>query len=169
MNKRILLVFITVFTLILSLSNYLDVKGKEDIGTLNIVAKNLSFRDNVCIKFAVDTKDVDAKLLVWSEEDARNLGWTGFTYGSQTKTLSTVGIDLDLSENYLIYDYTNLSAKEMTDNVYVRCYLDGKYGEVEKYSILQYSFNMLNKTGEDAIDENLRNLIIASLAQGAAA
>lgn len=169
MKRKILFILIFIITL---LSNfYISVLASEEVNTetLNVVAKNLSFRDSVCIKFAVDTKDPNTVLLVWSEEAASGLELDDFLYGTQTSILSTVGYDPELGADHLIYDYTNLSAKEMTDNVYVRGYLDGKYGKVEKYSILQYCFNMLNKIGEEAIDENLRNLITASLSQGAAA
>ena len=116
----------------------------ESQPTLNIKYQNLSFRDNVVIKYAVELDGVDsAQLLVWTAPN------NGYLHGTQDKVLETVGyqvIDENSDTKYWIYDYCDLSAKQMTDEVYVRAYanVDGKdvYSDVKKYSIVEYAMTV---------------------------
>ncbi|MBR4872335.1 MAG: leucine-rich repeat domain-containing protein [Clostridia bacterium] len=69
----------------------------------------------------------------------------------------------------MVFDYTELSAKQMTDVVYARAYakVDGVdyYSDVNKYSILQYAYNKLATSS----DEELKELLTNMLAYGATA
>ena len=89
--------------------------------TLNVKYQNLSFRDNVVIKYAVELEGVEsAQLLVWTSPESE------YVYGTQDKILETVGyqkIDENSDKKYWVYDYTDLSAKQMTDEIYVRAYI----------------------------------------------
>ena len=127
---------------------------------------NLSFRSNICVKFAV-TSDSTAEtiILVW---DAPR---TEYTYGTHSEELKTVG-NSEISGNmYKIYDLTSLYAKQMTDVIYARPYTKigdtEYYGDVVKYSILQYAYNMLGKTDTATTNENLKNLLTSMLEYGA--
>ena len=56
-----------------------------------------------------------------------------------------------------VFEYKNLSAKQMTDKVYARAYavVGGTeyYSEVKPYSILEYAYNMLDKTEATPSDD----------------
>lgn len=127
---------------------------------------NLSFRSNICVKFAV-TSDSTAEtiILVW---DAPR---TEYTYGTHSEELKTVGNSEIKGNMYKIYDLTSLYAKQMTDVIYARPYTKigdtEYYGDVVKYSILQYVYNMLGKTDTATTNENLKNLLTAMLEYGA--
>ncbi len=127
---------------------------------------NLSFRSNICVKFAV-TSDSTAEtiILVW---DAPR---TEYTYGTHSEELKTVGNSEIEGNMYKIYDLTSLYAKQMTDVIYARPYTKigdtEYYGDVVKYSILQYAYNMLGKTDTATTNENLKNLLTSMLEYGA--
>lgn len=154
-----------------------SLEGKEDV-SLKIAATNLSFSDSIYIKYAVDrggVKDEDVTLLIWTEANKDGK----YVKGTETSVLSYVAVDeiKDSSGNvigeYLIFNYSDLAAKQMTDVVYARAYakVDGKeyYSEPKKYSILQYAYNKLGKTGEGTNDEELVTLLEKMLNYGALA
>ncbi len=134
--------------------------------TLAVNHFNLSFRDNVCIKFAVETNVENTKLLLWTEVS------NDYQKGTEEVELETVGIQIIEEQEHQVFDYTNLYAKNMTDDVYVRAYasVDDKefYSPVKKYSILQYAYNKLGKTGIATEDEELKVALVEMLEYGAA-
>lgn len=138
---------------------------------LDIVATNLSFSDSVYIKYAVDrqniTDDNDVKLLVWLSVPS------SFTYGTEAVVLDSSGYQTIGGVDYIIFDYKDLAARQMTDDVYARAYanVDGKdcYSEVSKYSILKYAYNKLGKTGTATTNEKLVDLLENMLNYGALA
>ncbi len=140
---------------------------EETTKQLSIDYYNLSFRENVCIKYAVfsNLKNADVKLLVWTAPK------TEYLYGTQNEILSTVGYSADLGEDYLVFDYTSFKAKQMTDEVYTVAYANvggtEYYSEVKKYSILKYAYDILGKTATASTDENLKNLMSSMLEYGA--
>ena len=133
---------------------------------LSINACNLSLRDNVCIKYAV-ASDSSAKttLLVWDAPQSE------YTYGTQTKELTTVGTQEVSGKTYKVYDYCDIAVKDMAKAVYARAYtkIDDTeyYSDVVKYSILKYAYNKLGKTGTATTDENLKNVLVDMLEYGA--
>lgn len=130
--------------------------------TLDIKYCNLSFRDTTYIKYAVDTDSDSAKLLVWTKVPEG-----GYIYGTQDALLSNVGTQVINGREYKIFDFSGLATSRMTDDVYARAYLDGKYGALQKYSILQYAYNMLGKTGTETEDTQLVKTLQSLLEHGA--
>ena len=134
---------------------------------LSIDYCNLSFRDSVCIKYAVSSTVENVRLLLWTAPAAE------YTNGSQNAEITSGYLENINGKEYTVFDYTALAAKQMTDVVYARAYvqLDGKdyYSDVKKYSILQYAYNKLGKTGTATSDENLKEMLSYMLEYGAAA
>lgn len=136
---------------------------------LNIYGCNLSFSDSVYIKYAVDYKNVDIEninMLIWTEPR------TEYVKGTENAVLSNGYVDSKVGD-YVIFDYKELAAKQMTDVVYARAYV--KVGNTEyysapkKYSILQYAYNMMGKTSSPSSDEKLIALLEDMLNYGALA
>ena len=149
--------------------------ASEEEPILEIRAKALELENAVYLSFAVpkeQTKGADVKLLVWTvpRQD-------GYFYGTQQAVLSSEEIAMVDDVECLIFTFRDLSAKQMTDTVYVKAYAAVEtnsetveyYSELEKYSILQYAYNKLGKTGEISSDENLLVLLPAMLEYGASA
>jgi len=137
---------------------------------LEIAGANLSFSDSVYIKYAVSYANVpaeDISLLVWTEPQS------SYVKGNETVALSTVGTETVDGVECLIFNYTGLAAKQMTDNVYAVAY--AKVGGVDcysapkKYSILQYAYNKMGKTGTKTEDAKLITLLEDMLNYGALA
>ncbi len=138
--------------------------------TLNIHAQNLSFKDSIYLQYAVSYADIntsDVKLLVWTAAQSE------YTYGTQSAVLTSSDTQTVDGKTCLVFTYNKLAARQMTDNVYVRAYanVDGveTYSSVKKYSVLQYTYNKLGKTGEASTNEELKALLSAMLSYGAAA
>ena len=141
---------------------------------LDIYATNLSFSDSIYIKYAVAFDNVnaeDVKLLVWESPVG------DYTYDNLTEkngvALSPLGTRTIDGQTCLIFDYTDIAAKEMTDYVYARAYYvsggEEYYSEVKKYSVLTYVYNKLGYTGTATTDKNLKALLEGLLEYGAAA
>ena len=130
---------------------------------MSIAYCNLSFRDTVCIKYAVASNVSDAKILIWTSPEA---DYTVGTHDSEITEYYTENIG---GTPHMVFDYTELSAKQMTDVVYARAYtrVDGVdyYSEVNKYSILQYAYNKL----ATSTDAKLKALLSDMLVYGASA
>ena len=128
---------------------------------------SLSFRDSIYIKYAVYTDGADAKLLIWNGEQNE---YTAGTHTAEVVSETTQKIG---NKTYAIFDYTGVTAKQMADVFYARAYVqeDGKeyYSPVCKYSVLNYAYSTLGKTGTASTDENLKTLMANMLAYGASA
>ena len=162
MKKRLFTVCIAVFLLVAMLLPFgvsaqgLVKAARASEPTLTVKYQNLSFRDNVVIKYAVELDGVDsAQLLLWTSPESE------YIYGTQDKILTTVGyqkIDENSDTKYWIYDYTDLSAKQMTDEVYVRAYArvgdKDIYSDIKKYSIVEYAMTV--KAGASSNEELAR-------------
>lgn len=121
---------------------------------LDIYATNLSFSDSVYIKYAVTCNNVDAsdvKVLIWTKPQ------TEYVKGTETAELSTVGTDNVAGKDCIIFNYSGLAAKQMTDDVYARAYVKigdtEYYSDAKKYSVLQYTYNMKNAAMPDQATE----------------
>ena len=168
MKKRIITLLLLVALIISVLSSFvISTKATDLTPDLSIDYCNLSFRNSVCIKYAVKSNVKDVKILIWtSPEDKYTVG----THDGEITEYYEENID---GTFYAIFDYTDLTAKQMTDVIYARAYsqVDGVdyYSDVNKYSILQYAYNKLGKTATASTDTELKEMLINMLEYGAAA
>ena len=136
---------------------------------LSIKACNLSFEDSIYIKYAVSGNELgdNVKLLVWTEPEEQYL------YGSQKYILTSIETASVNGTACQIYQFTKLAAKQMTDIIYARAYVEINgveyYSPVKKYSILQYAYNKLGKTGTATENVKLIDLLNNMLEYGASA
>ena len=143
--------------------------AEENAPSLSLDYANLSFRDSITIKFAVRAEGADGvSLLCWTapEED--------YVKGTEDRAITVSTTETIEGQDYLVFDYNGLAAKQMTDTVYVRAYavVDGKavYSNVRKYSALEYAYTVLGKmNNEKSSDAELCDLMEAMLAYGGAA
>ena len=86
---------------------------------LTIEATNLSFSDSVYIKYGVACEGVnadDVTLLVWTDPQ------TKYVVGTEDAVLENVGTEVIDGTECVIFNFTGLAAKQMTDNVYAVAY-----------------------------------------------
>jgi len=168
MKKRIL-ALLTMIALLMGIVSVFAIStgAVSFVPELSIDYCNLSFRDSVCIKYAVKSNVSDVKILLWTAPR------TDYTIGTQNDEIITSYTEVIDGASYVIFDYTTLTAKQMTDVVYARAYaeVDGVdyYSEINKYSILQYAYNKLGKTATESTDTELKEMLTHMLAYGAAA
>ncbi len=134
---------------------------------LNVDFCNLDFANDVHIVYAVKSDDPNLKLLIWTEPQ------TDYVLGTQTATLSPLPDKTTIKgEEYTLFIYDGIVAKQMTDVVYVRACIDGgdtvTYGNAHKYSILQYACNKLGITGTASTNAKLITALEKMLEYGAA-
>ena len=135
--------------------------------SLELTYTNLSFKDTVYIKYAVAAENItedDVRLLIFTEPQE------DYTDASKATVLLPKYLDEIEGEEYIIFDYTSLSAKQMTDVVYAcaAVEVDGQtyYSNVKKYSILRYAFDM--RTNPEAT-EDLNTMLADMLTYGSSA
>lgn len=169
MKKKQYFYLILTLVLMISILSVFAIMARADSTTpeMDIEYCNLSFRDSVCIKYAVKSNVSDVKILIWTSPK------TEYVVGTQDDEISTYyNEDID-GTPHIIFDYTKLTAKQMTDVVYARAYsqVDGEdyYSEVNKYSILQYAYNKLGKTASTSTDTELKEMLTNMLSYGASA
>ena len=157
-----------LLTLVLVTGSFVMVAGAQvSAPNLDIEYCNLSFRDSVCIKYAVRENEADVKLLIWTAPEAE------YTIGTEDADIATYYTEEIGGVSYMIFDYTELTAKQMADVVYARAYAKvgtvEYYGAVNKYSILQYAYNKLGKTATATSDAELKEMLVDMLVYGASA
>lgn len=145
--------------------------GSAEAATTNdiqIVAKSLSLKDNVRVNFKVSvsegiTKD-NVRLLVW-EGAAADTHYTKDTPGATL--LTPGGVD---KNGYLVFQYCDVSAKEMGKSLYARAYIEMEgeilYSAPTRYSVVQYLDAQCKK---DTNTEELKNLLTSIRQYGAMA
>ena len=160
----VLLVVAMLMTVLLS------VQAVEVEPAVTISGCNLSFSDTIYIKYAVSFKNAaadDIKMLIWLTPCEE------YVAGTEDTTVACDGTQEVDGKTYAIFAYKGLAAKQMTDDVYARAYVEksgtGYYSAVKKYSILQYAYNKLGKTGTATDDESLKDLLNGMLSYGALA
>lgn len=129
---------------------------------------NLAFEDNVYILYAVDSLNIenkeDIKVLIWREYQ------DSYDYSTEDDVLNFYDYIVINQKTYSMFVYDKLSAKEMGDDVYARPYYNDNgvavYGEVKKYSILQYAYNI---TKNEKSDPQLKTMVADMMTYGAAA
>lgn len=131
--------------------------------SLSIDYANLKFEDNVYILYAAGSENIEdtssIKLLVWDSVPAEYTAESSPDY-----TLNVYNHQEINGVTYPVFCFTELAAKQMTDDVYVCAYYDDNgtpvYSEPFKYSILQYAYNMMNGGTEDYMLIELLNSML---------
>ncbi len=148
-----------------ALALILPTAGSEADTSLDIAYGNLSFENETHLLYAIESDAANVRLLVWNEDPQ-----TSYTNGTQIATLEPIKRNYDINGvSHTVFKYTGLTAKQMTDVVYTRAYDPdtGEYGKLDKYSILQYAYNKLGKTGTATTNEALKGMLTSMLEYGA--
>ena len=125
-------------------------QGSQEEGaySLEIVSKNVSYSDSIYILYAVanegfDRAECGINLLFWNEPQSEYVVGTE-AYSAVSAGLHTIG-----EKSCLVFYSDGIAAKEMNDMLYCRAYasVDGVavYSEVEKYSVVDYVYEMREK------------------------
>ena len=171
MKKKLILALSLALVFVLGVMSIfaLHTGAETPAPALSIDFANLSFRDSITMKFAVKAENAaNVKLLCFTEGNGT------YEKGGESRALSHAYTETISGTEYLIFDYTGLAAKQMTDVIYVRAYAEagGKayYSNVLKYSVLEYAYTMLGKIGNAASsDAKLKTLLENMLTYGASA
>ena len=176
-NKKLLLSLMLVAVLVVIACAITVTATTADPADLNlrIYGKNLLLEDSIYITYAVPvdgTNGADVKMLFWLSPQSE------YTYGTQDYTLSPEAgtVTIGSTECY-IFNFRHLAAKQMTMDVYAKVYASVSNGEnaqayysnLDKYSVLQYAYNMLGKTSTANPDAKTQKLLNSMLEYGAAA
>ena len=124
------------------------VEAQTSTPQISIVAKNLEFSDSIYLQYAVRTTDTietdTLGMLVWTESQS------SYEYGTQTEILTAMDCMTSNGVEYPVFKYTKFAAKQMTDVLYTRAYIERNgeyyYSAVKKYSVLEYVYNKLGYT-----------------------
>ena len=168
MKKKFLLLFLILAMVATVLGAFsTGASAEASAPQMSIAYCNLSFSDNVYIKYAVRSDASDVKLLIWTSPKA------DYVIGTQDDEVTEYYTENIGGVPHMIFDYTELAAKQMADVVYARAYtkIDGVdyYSAVNKYSILQYAYSKLGKTGTASTNAELKDLLSSMLTYGASA
>ena len=171
MKKKIVLALSLALVLVLGVMSVFALHTGAQAATpvLSVDYANLSFRDSITVKYAVKAENAtDVKLLCWTEANGT------YEKGSEARVLKSSYTEMIGGSEYLVFDYTGLAAKQMTDVIYVRAYTEvggaAYYSNVLKYSVLEYAYTMLGKIGNAASsDAKLKTLLENMLTYGASA
>ncbi len=165
--KRLLILALSILMLVATASIFITVTADSPDPSLTVEGKTLVLEDRINLRYIIKIEGADCndvEMLYWTSPQA------SYTKGTEESYSKHVGTQtVDDAECYT-FDYTNLAAKQMIDEIYARAYVkvDGVdyYSEVIKYSILQYAYNQLNKS---TTTEQLATLLHEMLDYGAAA
>ncbi len=96
----------------------------ETTNPLNIAYCNLSFENETHLLFAIESADANVQLLLW--KTPQNAKANGYTYGTQDAVVPVAARNYDINGTpHTVFRYDGLTAKQMTDVVYVRaCVVD---------------------------------------------
>ena len=133
---------------------------------LSVAACNLSFENDVHIMYAVSGDSLEnVRLLIWNSPQS------SYIFGTHDAAISPEETRMLQGQEMLIFRYSGIAAKQMADTVYARAYCraGGRYyySEVKKYSVLQYAYNKLGKTGEATSQTKLKDVLNAMIKFGA--
>ena len=126
MKKRFLILATLILTLVtLFCVATFTVSAEESEPSVEIAKFNLAFENNTYLKYAVKFDGVDDSaitadnigMLYWRDGDGK------YIPGTEDSSSKTVGYQIIKSVKYYVFEYTHLSAKEMTDYVYSVAYL----------------------------------------------
>ena len=161
-KKRLLVATVILTALVLMLVGIFAIAAGEP--TAEIKLHNLSMRQNVVVKYAVEVENLPSGATVGVE--VQRIG------KFSEATFSEIA-EIDGKE-YYIFDVDDLSAAEMTTDLYARPYIEKAggqriYGAPKKSSILEYAYKILGKIpGGKESSDSVKNLLRAMLEYGAA-
>ena len=166
--KMLIAIGVLIAVIVCAVSSFAMGSGASGpIPEMKINYCSLSFSDSVYIMYAVSSNVSNVQVLVWNGPQ------TSYTVGTQDATLSSTGKQNIGGVSHQIFEFSEPTAQQMADVFYARAYVcvDGVdyYSEVNKYSILQYVYNMIGKTSSGSNDQNLRTLLSDMLTYGASA
>ncbi len=173
-HKKLLLTLCTVLIVCgMLFAMSLSVSAAE-VPELSFATATLSLRDAVCIKYAVPIPEgipsSDIKVLVWTSPQ------TDYSVNqTPDRVLSAVGTATVNGAVCYVFDYTGVSARQMTDVVYARVYarVNGTdvYSDVKSFSVLHYAYRQFGRIpGETpSSDTALLQLLNDMLTYGASA
>lgn len=156
-RKVLILIFIIMPVFLFTLN--VNAGGEK---SLSIIACNLSFQDSVKLMYAVDSTNIsdktNIKVLVWTSYQNEYLK------GDEDYTLSYYRSEEIAGKEYTIFLDANVAAKQMTDDYYLVPYYNDNgvdiYGNVVKYSILQYTKNMYGSAkSNDLLDDTIEAML----------
>lgn len=177
MKRKWLLWAFAIVLVVLAFSASCLVSGAEGT-TPTVITRgyNLVFDNQIYIQYAVKVESAEAPaasdvgMLIWREDTATHTPATAdAVLKAYDKTQSVGGDDC------YIFEYADLTAKQMADTVYSQPYVihNGKtvYGTIEEYSICTYAARKLGLVEGVAgtEDENLRAMLQDMLHYGAKA
>lgn len=160
-RNRFLTVALIATVLVLTLVGVFAFAADEP--TVEIRLNNLSYKQNVIIKYAVEVKNLPE-----GAEIGVKLEKNGVISEAKFDEMAEI-----YGDEYYIFDANNLAADEMTVDVYATPYIkkaDGSYiyGDEKKSSVLVYSYKILGKIeGGKETDDDVRALIESMLLYGA--
>ena len=181
MKKRIFLALIAVLLLacIIGVVSASADDAQYEVQTSAVSEPELKFygatlvlNNSVEIRYIANVKNVsnvnDLKLLVWLDPQTEyKKGTERYVVDYAGKTMAVSGV------SYPCFDFQNAGAKRMTDNFYAVLYIKTDSGEYystpAKYSVLNYAYSKLGKTGTATTDSKLKKLLENLLAYGASA
>lgn len=172
MKKRVIIIVSAVLAAAVLAGLAFFIIGADDgAPSVNIKAKNLAFKNGVYLMFAVECERVPAGaekgLLIWrSAQDE-------YTYENAETVLTDSYVEKISGTDCDVYLYSDLAARHMTDTVYTVAYVksggDTYYSKPVKYSVLQYAYNKLGRTGTATADKTLQAMLLDMLTYGAKA
>lgn len=168
MKKRVVVSLLLAVAMMVCFSMPIFSAEDTNAPVLNVEAKNVAFEDSVYLVYLVSYEHVaeaNVRLLVWNAPRADGV----YEYGTQSDVLTASDSMTYNNKSCLMFVYKKLGAKEMADNIYVRPYAEkndtGYYGDLLKYSVVQYAYDINAKS----TNEGLKLLLGAMLDYGAAA
>ena len=132
--------------------------------TAEIELFNIEYKQNVCIKYAVEAKNLP---------NGATLGVKIERNGATTEAVSA-GISEIYGKEYYIFDVADLTANEMAVDIYASPYVkkaDGSYvyGAQKKNSVLEYAYKIMGKIeGGVSVSNDVKVLLSRMLEYGAA-
>ena len=175
MKKRILSVITIILTVMLCVCAVGFSAGADEnvTPTVSIDKFNLVFDDNVYLKYAVKFDGIDDSAI-----NSSNIGMLYFTApqseyieGNENYSSGVVGFTTISDQKYYTFEYRHITAKQMTDYIYSVAYIDvdgvRHYSAPAKYSVLEYVYSKLGKTGEASTNDDFKAMLESMLEYGA--
>ncbi len=164
---------LTLVLLVCAMTVSVSAAEETTTPSVSIDKFNLVFEDNVYLKYAVKFDGVEDGSI-----NADNIGMLYFSTPQEnyvadnaTYTSSVVGYTTINDVKYYTFEYRHITAKQMTDYVYSVAYIDvdGEryYSAPNKFSVLEYAYAKLGKTGVASDNEDFRAMLESMLEYGA--
>ena len=153
MKKRIALL---VLALVCLIGLFAITATADEAPSASIEGHNLSLNDNIYIIYYAEFENLpvgaEKGILVWTSQRE------SYEYGTQYAILP---VYTGNNYGYDAYYFTGVSAKMMTQDIYAKAYIkigdEITYGELDKYSVLQYCYNKKNNADLGQLITNMLN------------